>query len=340
MINSIIPTYNELVAFFKTYCEETERDEKEKSKSVNSVIVSPLFDSVSKMKKGMEILSGLTGMDNIKEKIESEINYYKIMNMRKKAGHKIPKRLPHMLLTGNPGTGKSTVARLIAQIYKEEGILKKGQIIETCRAQIVGRWIGETEQRMTDLIQAANGGILFIDEIYSLIENDIDSPFSNKDFGIKAIDTLMPILSDPYSGVMVIGAGYSESISNFIAANPGLASRFPNVWHFNDFSFDQMLQIAITELTKIDFSLSEKAMSNLKELIRGAMRYKHHGNARLINNIIHNHVLPSLCNRLYKSQEFKSIDIKSTNIILDDDIPSLYDLFPLHYINQRRIGYN
>ncbi len=81
-------------------------------------------------------------------------------------------------------------------------------------------------------------------------------------------------------------------------------------------------------------------MSNLKELIRGAMRYKHHGNARLINNIIHNHVLPSLCNRLYKSQEFKSIDIKSTNIILDDDIPSLYDLFPLHYINQRRIGYN
>lgn len=229
MINSIIPTYNELVAFFKTYCEETERDEKEKSKSVNSVIVSPLFDSVSKMKKGMEILSGLTGMDNIKEKIESEINYYKIMNMRKKAGHKIPKRLPHLLLTGNPGTGKSTVARLIAQIYKEEGILKKGQIIETCRAQIVGRWIGETEQRMTDLIQAANGGILFIDEIYSLIENDRDSPFSNKDFGIKAIDTLMPILSDPYSGVMVIGAGYSESISNFIAANPGLASRFPNV---------------------------------------------------------------------------------------------------------------
>lgn len=333
METQYLPTYDEVMRLFESFSDLIEDEEKDvvvytlTKESSNPVSVSAL-----------EELMSLTGMEHVKEAVMSEINYHKIMRMRRAAGRKTPQRLPHMLLTGNPGTGKTTVARLIGKIYKEEGILNSGHLIEVTRATLVGKWIGETEEKTTQFIKDAKGGILFIDEMYSLIEINDDNP-SGRDFGMKVIDTLMPILSDPDSDIMVIGAGYTDSMRSFLNANPGLASRFPFVLEFKDYTVDELTGIALKELEKNDFVLAEEAYYEMRELLKRAVKVKDFGNARLVNTMIHNFMLPRMCNRFAKMNNLDQLDIDQTSLITLADVPSFTDLFPLQGKQRRSVGF-
>lgn len=340
MESKTLPTYEDVQHLFDDYVEKNATFScinVPASAGASSVAGIAPTEEESPLSAYDELMS-LTGLDNVKDAVKSEINYHRIMRLRRQGGRKVPKRLMHIMLTGNPGTGKTTVARLIGRIFKEEGILHSGHCIETSRAQIVGKWIGETEEKTSDLIKSAKGGILFIDEIYNLIESD-GGRISHQDFGMKAIDTLMPVLSDPDSDVIVIGAGYKSSIKTFFQANPGLASRFPLVLEFEDFSVDQLMEIAVNELHKHDFTLTAEAETGLKNLLAKAVNVKNHGNARLVRTILDNHIIPNLCNRIAETADLDSIDINLTELILPEDLPTFRALFPMQDIRRRAVGF-
>lgn len=340
MNSSTLPPYEDVRKLFDQFVEKgnvNARIAPPPSTAYSYLTVSSATDE-SPAPDAFKELMALTGLENVKTAISSEINYHKVMTLRSQVGYKTPKRLPHMLLTGNSGTGKTTVARLIGRIFKEEGILAQGQCVETSRAAMVGKWIGETEQKCLDLIKLAKGGILFIDEIYSLVETD-GNQYSTKDFGMKVIDTLMPVLSNPEADVMVIGAGYTSSMKTFLSSNPGLASRFPVVLNFEDFSLDQLMEIALKELEEYEFTLLPEAEEKLRKLFRRAMSVKNFGNGRFVKTTIENHIIPNLCNRVMRNGDLDLTEVGTTCLIQVEDIPSFRTLFPLNRNSGRKMGF-
>lgn len=274
-------------------------------------------------RKALDELMSLIGLEDIKEMVKREISYHRIMSLRRSVGFPVPQRINHLLLVGNPGCGKTTVARLIGKVYYEEGLIEKNIFIETNRAGLVGQFIGESEARTSEIINKAKGGILFIDEIYSLVETGRDE--STKDFGKKVIDTLIPILSNPDSSIMVIGAGYPEEMKKFITGNSGLSSRFPTILEFKDFSEDQLMQIAKQRLEEYHFVMTIPAREKFYKLIRSARIMENCGNARMVATTIENFVIPRLCSRFDRA-DLDNIDVDSTSIIEEEDIPSLNEI--------------
>lgn len=292
----------------------------------------------AKATSAMDQLMALTGLDDVKLAVSREVSYHRIMSMREKSGKKSPKRLMHMLLTGNPGCGKTTVARLIGKIYKEEGILSSGDFVEVNRASLVGRYIGESEQITSEKIEMAKGGILFIDEIYSLSES-FDGGLKN-DFGIKVIDTLMPVLSDDSSDIMVIGAGYRSNMQSFIKSNPGLSSRFPVVIDFKDFTLRELMEICHNHIEKYDFQITAEAEDRLSSLIEKVSAIKDSGNARIVMTILDNHVIPNLCIRIDNLMKTHTPDIEEMSLITSDDIPGIEEILPLTGKSISNIGFS
>lgn len=227
-------------------------------------------------------LDKLVGLENIKDIVFEIYALLQITQMRQEAGLANGGQVYHMVFKGNPGTGKTTVARIIAKLFQRMGVLTKGHLIEVERADLVGEYIGHTAQKTRDLVKKALGGILFIDEAYSLARG------GEKDFGKEAIDCLVKSMEDFKNQFVLILAGYSDEIDFFLQTNPGLPSRFPIQVEFPDYSVDQLIQISELMAKERDYILMPQAIMKLRQhLIQEKTESEHaFSNARYVRNTI------------------------------------------------------
>ncbi len=248
------------------------------------------MDTINDILKDVD---SMIGLGSVKKEIHDMVNMILINEMRRRKGLKSPVMSRHLVFTGNPGTGKTTIARAIGRIYKTLGILEKGHMIETDRSGMVAGYMGQTAEKVTEVVKSAMGGILFIDEAYSLVSD------SEGDFGQEAINTLLKLMEDNRDNLVVIVAGYTDEMEDFINSNPGLRSRFNRYIQFNDYSDDELLQIFKGYVTEQDYSLEEGSDEIILQAIR-KMRDKeteNFGNARSVRNYFEN-VITNQANRL------------------------------------------
>lgn len=235
-----------------------------------------------RMEKLMNRLDELVGLAGVKEEIHSLINLIRVRKMREE--YHLP-GMPmsyHMVFTGNPGTGKTTVARLIAEIYRELGILSKGMMIETDRAGLVAGYVGQTALKVKEVVDKAKGGILFIDEAYTL-----SNAVGGNDFGTEAIDMLVKLMEDYREDLVIIVAGYTQEMENFLKSNTGLISRFNKFIDFPDYGDDELIDILGGMAKKSGFSLEEEVKAAVRGYL-GRLTEKERadfGNARGIRNL-------------------------------------------------------
>ncbi|MFD2628469.1 stage V sporulation protein K [Oceanobacillus kapialis] len=228
--------------------------------------------------------TSFVGLHELKQKIKEVYATVVINEKRKQAGLSCSKQVLHMLFKGNPGTGKTTVARKLAKIYFDMGQLSKGHFIEAERADLVGEYIGQTAQKTRALIQKAMGGILFIDEAYSLARG------GEKDFGKEAIDTLVKHMEDYQNDFVLILAGYPSEMERFLLLNPGLKSRFPFILDFQNYEVSQLMEIARQMAAEREYRFTKEAIYELREHLTRKMLEdeRHFSNARYVRNVIEN----------------------------------------------------
>ena len=202
----------------------------------------------------LEELNSMTGLESVKKDITNLVNLLKIKKLREENGMKQPSISLHLVFSGNPGTGKTTVARLLANIYKGLGVLSKGQLVEVDRGGLVVGYIGQTAIKTTEVVESALGGILFIDEAYTLTAGK-----GENDFGQEAVDTLLKAMEDHRGDLIVIVAGYPDLMEQFLSSNPGLRSRFNKFITFEDYTGDELMSIFESMCSKQEYRLDDEA---------------------------------------------------------------------------------
>ena len=274
-------------------------------------------------KAAIDRLSSLVGLENIKESIMAHASLVNLNRRRMELGlfnHMPPM---HMVFTGNPGTGKTTVAELIGEIYHGMGVLSSGHLVETDRSKLVGQYLGDTEKNTLNAIKSAAGGVLFIDEAYNLFVEDSD----RRDFGHRVIETLLTYLSLEQTNMIVVLAGYTAEMEHLLQSNPGLKSRFSYIFHFNDYTPEQLLKIGGFVLKREHYELTPEAEKKLSRYVVNAYNHKddHFGNGRFITRLLTTKIIPSLGNRLIKLPAH-NITNKDLVTITEADIPEIENL--------------
>ena len=264
----------------------------------------------------LEELNELVGLAKIKEEVNSLINLIKVRKLRKSFHMPEMEMTYHMVFTGNPGTGKTTVARLISKIYKELGILSTGTLVETDRAGLVAGYVGQTALKVTEVVNKAIGGVLFIDEAYSLTNYT-----GQGDFGGEVIDTLVKLMEDHRDNLVVIVAGYKEEMKQFLTSNTGLVSRFNKFMDFPDYSNSELMDILAEMARKAGVTMEEEAFDYIKEQLRTLTKEQllQFGNARGIRNLFEK-LMVNQANRIVTCEE-PSMEMLGT--ILREDVENL-----------------
>lgn len=228
-------------------------------------------------------LNELTGLAEVKKDIKSLINLLKVKKLREKRGMKQPEMSLHMVFSGNPGTGKTTVARLLAKIYKCLGVLPGGQLVEVDRSNLVEGYVGQTAIKTKEVVESALGGVLFIDEAYTLTAGK-----DGKDFGQEAVDTLLKMMEDNRDNLIVIVAGYTDLMQEFVDSNPGLRSRFNKYINFSDYSGDELFEIFLSMCKKQDYVPNSQGKAYAKDLLNiwAKSHDENFANAREVRNYL------------------------------------------------------
>ena len=249
-----------------------------------------------RIKALVDELNGMVGLSEVKEEIQSLINLIKIRKLREEMNMPGMDMSYHMVFTGSPGTGKTTVARLVGKIYKELGILSDGKMIETDRSGLVAGYVGQTAMKVHDVVKEAMGGVLFIDEAYSLVNPDMPN-----DFGTEAVDALVKLMEDNRDNLVIIVAGYTEEMKTFLKSNTGLVSRFNKFINFPDYTKEELVSILSVMAGKAGLEIEEGAKVKVLELLNKmkASQWKNFGNARGIRNLFEKFVM-NQANRLVK----------------------------------------
>jgi hypothetical protein len=224
-------------------------------------------------------LDGLVGLAPVKAEVKLVTNLLQVQKLRRSRGLPVVETSRHLVFTGNPGTGKTTVARLLAQIYRTLEVVDKGHLVETDRAGLVAGYVGQTALKVEEVFNSALGGILLIDEAYALNRG------GDNDFGKEATDTLVKLIEDHREDIAVIAAGYPDEMHEFIESNPGLRSRFPRTIHFPDYSTDELVAILESQCKKASYTLTSGARDAARAFFEGQVRDKGFGNGRIARNL-------------------------------------------------------
>ncbi len=267
-------------------------------------------------KSGMEELNELIGLKTVKHDVEELVGLAKVRKMREEKGMKAVPMSLHLVFSGNPGTGKTTVARILGKLYKEIGILSTGQMIETDRSGLVAGYVGQTAIKTQKKIQEAMGGVLFIDEAYTLNQKD-------ENFGQEAIDTILKAMEDHRDEFVVIVAGYTQLMKEFIESNPGLKSRFNKFFEFPDYTVDELQQIFELQCKKYQYKLTDEADAAVREEIIRLEEAKgeNFANAREVRNLFEK----IITNQAARVSELEDVDEEMLSTITIDDLTDEFE---------------
>ena len=260
----------------------------------------------------MDELNSLIGLAGVKAEVNSLVNLMKVNRLRVEQGLRVPNVSKHLVFLGNPGTGKTTVARLLSKIYQQLGVLETGQLVEVDRAGLVAGYVGQTALKTKEKIDEAMGGILFVDEAYTLAKE-------GSDFGQEAIDTILKTMEDNRENLVVIVAGYPEPMEKFLSSNPGLRSRFNKSITFEDYSEDELYAILEVFCKPYDLTLDEQASESVKAYLHWLVEHKpaDFANGRMVRNLFEE-ALTNQANRLAAMSEITAQDLSE---IVRDDLP-------------------
>ena len=257
-------------------------------------------------------LNELTGLKNVKEKVNDLIAYQKVQKMRREKNLHTTKNTLHMAFTGNPGTGKTTVARIVGHIYRQLGLLSKGHFVEVSRTDLIAGYQGQTALKVKSVIEKAKGGVLFIDEAYSITEND-----HSDSYGRECLTELTKALEDYRDDLVVIVAGYTKPMDKFFESNPGLKSRFNTFIEFSDYSAEELMNILNRMCTENDYILSDELADRITQYMSSETEKKEENfaNGRLARNI-YEKLIMNHARRIANSQDASKEEL---SLLIDTD---------------------